>query len=246
MLVSLAIQVGLIVHIIKTGRNTMWIWIVLLIPLAGTIAYLLIELLPDLMGSRTGRRAQHGLKNFIDPNRDLNQAAARYEEADTVANRMLLGRECLQKGMFEQAKSMFESSLTGPHRDDPDLLLGLAEAEFGLGNPARSKSLLDTLIAQNPDYKNQEGHLLYARSLAALEQWQEAAHEFEVLKGYYSGPQAKYYYAQILQQQQRLDKAMELYREIINTAARNRHYRDLNKPLLASAQKALKQLEAQG
>ncbi|OIO72489.1 MAG: hypothetical protein CO186_03685 [Zetaproteobacteria bacterium CG_4_9_14_3_um_filter_49_83] len=45
---SVLLQVAFIVHIAKTGRSTYWIWIVLMLPLAGSIAYFIVELLPEL------------------------------------------------------------------------------------------------------------------------------------------------------------------------------------------------------
>ncbi len=52
LILSAILQVALVVHIIKTGRSTTWIWIVVMLPLAGSIAYLLLEVLPDLMAGR--------------------------------------------------------------------------------------------------------------------------------------------------------------------------------------------------
>lgn len=52
LLVSIAIQVALIVHVIRTGRNSLWIWAIALLPLAGPIAYLLVEVMPGLWHSR--------------------------------------------------------------------------------------------------------------------------------------------------------------------------------------------------
>jgi hypothetical protein len=37
-ILTLAVQAGLIVHVIKTGRNTLWIWAIALIPAAGSLA----------------------------------------------------------------------------------------------------------------------------------------------------------------------------------------------------------------
>ena len=48
LILSIAIQVLLIVHVIKTGRNTIWIWVLALLSLPGAIAYIAVELLPDL------------------------------------------------------------------------------------------------------------------------------------------------------------------------------------------------------
>ena len=47
-ILSIAIQAALIVHAIKTGRNTLWIWAIALLPPLGPIAYVAVELLPEL------------------------------------------------------------------------------------------------------------------------------------------------------------------------------------------------------
>ena len=74
-ILSIAVQVGLIVHVIKTGRNMLWIWALALLPLVGAIAYVAVELLPELMGGRTARRAKSGMQRMIDPDRALRRAS---------------------------------------------------------------------------------------------------------------------------------------------------------------------------
>ena len=57
-IVSLLIQAGFIIHVIKTGRNQLWIW-VLIIPglaFAGILAYIVVEILPQLFRSRAAQR----------------------------------------------------------------------------------------------------------------------------------------------------------------------------------------------
>ena len=39
LVLSILVQVLLIVHCIKTGRNTIWIWVLALLSYAGIIAY---------------------------------------------------------------------------------------------------------------------------------------------------------------------------------------------------------------
>ena len=75
-ILSLVLEVALIIHIVKTGRNTTWIWIVLMLPLAGSIAYLIIEVLPGLTGSKTGRKAAKKISTTVNPNRDLKKAVS--------------------------------------------------------------------------------------------------------------------------------------------------------------------------
>ena len=56
-IVSLLVQVGLIVHVVKTGRNFLWMAAIGFLPIAGSLAYIVVELLPELFGGRTARRA---------------------------------------------------------------------------------------------------------------------------------------------------------------------------------------------
>jgi len=91
---SIAIQAGLIVHVIKTGRNSLWIWAIALLPPAGPIAYVAVEILPELFGGRTARRAQAGVQRMIDPDRDLRRASAEVEISGNVDARRRTIRRC--------------------------------------------------------------------------------------------------------------------------------------------------------
>ena len=51
--ISIIVQDLLIVHCIKTGRNTLWIWVIALLSYAGIIAYVAVELVPELLRSRS-------------------------------------------------------------------------------------------------------------------------------------------------------------------------------------------------
>ena len=53
-ILSILIQLALVVHAIKTGRNSSWVFILLFFPLIGGLAYLIVELLPSMGQSRGG------------------------------------------------------------------------------------------------------------------------------------------------------------------------------------------------
>src|ERR1700749_1918412 len=72
-IISIIIQVLLIVHVIKTGRNTIWIWVLALLSVPGAIAYIAVELIPDLFRSRTAQRTARGFKKAMDPKADLRR-----------------------------------------------------------------------------------------------------------------------------------------------------------------------------
>ncbi len=237
---SLLVQVALVVHVVKTGRSTMWIWIVVMLPGAGSIAYVILEILPELMGSSTAGKASQSLEQIINPNKGIDTAAQNYSVTDTVENSLKLAEECMSKAMYEEAKGLYEKSLTGIHEDDPHIMFQLAKTEYFLGNCAESKHVLELLIEKNPEYKNQEAHLLFAKTVDALGEVAQALEEYQALAGYYLGAEAKYRYASLLRQQGQTEKANLLLAEIVNSSKlSSKHYRSLNKKWITSAKKEL-------
>ena len=197
-LISLAIQVALIVHVIRTGRNQLWIWVLALLPGAGTIAYLLVEFIPDLFRSRFARSTARSMQRAIDPNRDLRAASARAAITDTVAAKAALGAELCKRGDFPADIETYRSGLRGIYEFDPTLLLGLAQAQFAAGDAASARASLDALIEHNPEFKSPDGHLLYARALEGEGNLAKAESEYRTLAAYYPGAEAKVRYAQLL------------------------------------------------
>lgn len=234
------IQAGLVIHVLKTGRDTKWIWLLIMLPGVGALAYCLLELAPDLLSTRQGRGASKRVMKTLNPNKELNDASLEYERSATVSNSTRLAAECLSKDRFDEAAELYRSCLTGMNEFDPDILFGLAQSEYGLENHAGVKSILDTLIEKNPDYKNQDAHLLYAMNLQQLGDVAKALEEYEVLSSYYAGPEPTYRYAMLLKQQGEHAKAQELFQSILRQVELSpKHYRTMHKEWIVLAKKEL-------
>jgi len=233
---SILIQVAFVLHIVKTGRNTTWIWIVIMLPLAGSVVYLLVEVLPDLLGSRTGRRASSNLRKIINPNKDINNASYNYSVTDTVENSMKLADECMNKNMFHEAKELYGKCLKGVHEYDPDIMYGLAAAEFSLNNFSEVKSILDKIIEKNPDYKNANAHLLYAKCLHQMIETDLDLKENKAIDVYFTGPEATFRYAMLLKSKGEHSKVKELLEKIIHSAKiSGKHHNSLYKEWIKKA-----------
>jgi hypothetical protein len=238
---SVIVQIAFIIHILKTGRNTTWIWVVMMLPAAGAAAYFFMEILPELSQSRSGVKAQKGLGKLINPNKNFKDATNNFTVVDTVENSSKLAAEYLTKEMFAEAKELYEKCLTGIHEDDPDLMYGLAQSEYGLENYAQTKQVLDNLIRDNPTYKNVDAHLLYARCLVKLKETDAALKEFAALDEYYPGPEATYRYAMLLQTLDKNDQAEALLEKILQDAKlSDKHYRARYKAWINKAKQELK------
>jgi hypothetical protein len=239
-LLTIALQVAFVVHIIRTGRSTTWIWVVVMLPMAGAIAYFVMEVLPDLLGTRTARTASRVLQNSLNPQKELQSARHNYEISQNLANATRLAEELLAHGLFDEAKTLCQYWLSGSYANDPQLLCGLARAEFGLENFAATCACLDQLILHNPDYKNANAHLLYARAQQAVGNTAKALQEFNALVSYFPGPEAKYYCALLHKEQGNSQQAKVILLEILHVGQRSgRHYRDFHGEWLRKAKAAL-------
>ena len=238
LILSLIIQVGLVVHIIKTGRNTAWVFIVLLFPVVGAIAYAIVELLPEFTNSRTGHRARRGIAKAVDPDRDLREARVRFEAADTAQNAIALAERYLDRSMYAEAKPLYERFLTGVYSGDPALLQGLARAQFGLEEFDGTVTTLDRLRETNPDHRSAEAHLLYARALEGAGRRDAALHEYEALAGYYPGPEAACRLALLLKAGGDTGRARDLFEGVVRTSrSAGAHYNGLHREWVEMARR---------
>ncbi len=239
-ILTLALQAGLIVHVIKTGRNNLWIWAIALLPAAGSLAYVAVEILPEIFGGRTARRTRAGMQRIIDPNRDLRQAAAAVEISGNVDARRRLAQELYERGQYAEAAAAIQGGLRGIFEHDPTLLLGLAQAQFALGDFVGARATLERLIQHNPDFKSADGHLLYARTLEAEDALDEAEHEYAAAAPGYPGAEARLRYALLLKRRGKLDEARRLLKDLLDGARlAPSHYRKAQAEWLERARREL-------
>ena len=239
-ILSLLLQVGLIVHVIKTGRNQIWIWVLALLPGAGPIAYVAVELIPDLFRSRTAQRTARGFRKAIDPTRELRRYENEARVGANVASRQRYAEELVRHGRHDEAIAQYRQALTGLYEHDPNLMLGLAQAQFAKGDAQAARATLDDLIRLNPDFRSPAGHLLYARALESEGNVTKALEEYRVAAPAYPGAEAAVRYAQLLDAQGRRAEAQKIARELLEQARiAPGHYRRAQREWLEAAQRLL-------
>lgn len=215
---SAIIQIVLIVHALKTGREHYWIFIILIFPFLGSGAYFFVEMLPEIRQSRISRQTSKKILTAIDPQRNLKERAHQLAMSNNTQNKIELARECNQHGIYDEAIKLYQDSLTGIYDNDPNIMLELAQSLFHNKDFQDCKTTLEQIIEHNPDFKSQDGHLLYARTLEALSDNDAALHEYQALSEYYSGYEARCRYALLLQKHGRVEQAKILFNEILQHA----------------------------
>jgi len=243
-LLVIACQVTCGLHVVRSGQERYWIYLIIALPGLGCLIYFLGIMLPDMLGSHRGRRTINRLHDSIDPERHLRALRDELEIRDTRDTRINLADELLRMGQGEEAAKHYQLALRGIHSDAPDILLGLAKARFAHDDFAGCRESLEQLINKNPDFRSADGHLLYARTLEALGETLKAEEEYQALSSYYAGPEAAYRYALLLRSLGRQREAREMQQQIQTYARRAaRHYRTLHKEWLELSQQELRSLQ---
>jgi hypothetical protein len=202
------------VHVVRTGRQYYWIYIIIGVPVIGIAAYFFAEIMPELMQTRTARQAASGVARAINPGKGMREALRRIEITPTAENKARLAEEYLLAGQRAEATALYRDALVGVHATDPGMMLGLARALFAQGDTAQTQTVLEKLREANPEYNAPDGHLLYARSLEDQGKIDAALEEYQALAVYYPGQEARCRYALLLLRNGRADEARRMFGEI--------------------------------
>jgi hypothetical protein len=235
---SLALQIYFGIHAIKTGRPFVWVLVIILFSVLGVAGYILVELAPEWWVSRGGRKVKNAIGNTVDPEKALKAAKITCDKIDSVQNRLILAEEFMKLERFQEAHEIYGRCLAGVHAGDPQIMLGMAKAEFGLNNFQAVIELLDKLKADNPRFKSPEGHLLYARALEGSGRIVEAIQEYDSLNQYYSTPEPACRLAQIHKTRGNHALAMELFQSVVKrSASAGSHFNEINKDWIKLARR---------
>lgn len=231
------------VHAVRTGQNMYWLLLLFIFPLFGSVVYFFAVYLPSLRQSRGGRAATRAITQWVDPNRAVREARSDFDRAPTVQHRMRLGAALLEAGEAREALEHYQNAAQGPFANDPAVLMGLARAQFALGDCASADATLNSLFAAHREARQQpDPALLYARTQAALGAPGTRA-AFEQALSCASDAAPRCLFADWLAaqpDQADRERARSLYADITHDAKHwPRHAREHNREWLERAQAAL-------
>lgn len=238
------IQLLLIVHVLKTGRERMWIFILLFLPLVGGAAYLVLELLPGFMGGVRGQKAARGVMQLVDPGGDVRACEKAWAQSANADNGRRYAQALVNANKPVEALDILAKAREGFFKNDPTLLLLEAQARFMREEWDQSLDALTALKTENPDFQSAEGHLLEARALEAAGRTDEAISAYHAVSRYFPGAEARYRLAMALYS---AGKGSEAAREIENLLKdadlAPAHFRKSQRTWLKAAKDALKSMK---
>ncbi|RZA27530.1 MAG: tetratricopeptide repeat protein [Proteobacteria bacterium] len=223
-ILSAILQIACCVHVIRNGRPLYWIFILLAFSFIAVAIYFFAEVMPGLQNDPAARKVVRKVKDRIDPEREKRSASQQFGLSDTQATRRRLSSASLRRGDFQQAVELYRGALKGLYETDPEMMMGLAKAQFGLGQAAEARATLDALIAANPNYRSKDAHLLYARTVEASSDITAALHEYESVVQGYPGEEARVRYGMLLVRNGEQARARDVFNEILTRSAASPKY----------------------
>lgn len=171
---SLILSIALAVHVVRTGRELFWLWIILIFQPIGGLVYFIAILLPDLTRGPTAQRLERSARAALDPSREYREAKQACEDTPTVRNQSRLARAAVALGRHDEAERLYAEAAQGIHADDPALLLGRANALLELNRPAEALAALERLNRDDADSQTPTAVLARGRAYEAVGRIAEA------------------------------------------------------------------------
>jgi hypothetical protein len=239
---SLILSIALAVHVVRTGRELFWLWIILIFQPLGGLVYFLAIVLPELFRGPAAQRLERSARAALDPMREYREAKQACEETPTVRNQSRLAQAASALGRHEEAERLYAEAAHGIHTDDPALLQGRANALLELGRGAEALAVLEALKAE-PEGHTPAATLVLGRAYAAVGRNEEAEAFLSDASARMPGFEGMGRYAAFLAQTGRKDRAREMVADMDKRLTRlaaqfrkeGRHWRDLAAKAIAEA-----------
>jgi hypothetical protein len=213
-LLSLAMSILLCWHAVRTGRDSMWLWIILIAQPIGGLVYIALNIVPDMFRGRTAQRVSRAARETLDPHREYREARRACEETPTVRNRSRLAAAAAAMGHHAEAEALWRQAAHGVHADDPVLLLGLANALLELDRPAEALQVLEKLGDDEAHGRTPAAALALGRAYEDLGRIPEAERAYQWAAERMPGFEALGRYAAFLARQGRRDEARDMVRDM--------------------------------
>lgn len=234
---DLIAKVACIIHVLRSQRNFMWIWLILFFPIGGPLIYFIVEVWPDVSSRR-------GAKNFklrpLNPEREIQRLTEELEFSNTVNKRADLARAYAAARRYPEAIETVGACLRGAFKDDPLLILALAEIHFQAGQYTEALAALAELERLKYRDGRESRLLLAARCHEKLGQKEAARSCYERALQVAIGEEARCRFALFLASEGDHGGARQLCEEIARNA---RHgggaYRRANREWIRDARELL-------
>ncbi len=231
------LQAVAIIHFIRRRPDMYWLWIIIFLGPLGALAYIFMEVIPDLGLLRQSFAAFPRRKriSYLEGMVLQNPSVGNYEE---------LADLYLEEGKFARARECYDKSISS-RVDYPDPIYRRGIAEINLGDFAAAVPDLEYVTSRDRKYDSYRAMALLAHAYANTGQPEKAEALFEQVTEISTMSETYYNYANFLAAQKRNAEAREWAQRILSKKpAMPRYLQRRERPWFRKASALLKKLPA--
>jgi hypothetical protein len=163
------LQLLCVIHIIKTHQNTYWIWIVVFVPYIGGIAYLIIELIPNILNADKLDNVKDSFTDLIKPDQKFELIKQKAMYSSTFKNMLDYADALVSRNEPTEALGIYNELNVGAFLNDPELMYRIANALYINEEYEKSLACIESLINANQFLQKKEReNILYLRIIEKL------------------------------------------------------------------------------
>jgi hypothetical protein len=228
------LQALAIVHFVRRRPDTYWLWIILVFGGLGALAYILVEVLPDV-------RLLRGAFQVFPRRKRIKALETAIIDNPSIGNYEELGDLYLDDKQYARARECFDKVIAKSDGIDPfyrRALAALATNDF-----QAAAADLSQVVARDPKYDYQRAAGLHAHALAKVGEREKAAALFADVTNTSTLSETQYHYALLLADAGRTAEAREWAERILRKKPTMPEYiRRRERPWFRSARALLKRL----
>ncbi len=232
----LALQIYCLYHLFKTKNQYYWFFIILFIPVIGSLIYIFTQ----IINSKDVSAIKEEMTNIINPTKKVLDLEKKLQFSDTFQNRVDLADAYLEIGDYLNAIEHYEKALDSNFRNDSYTINQLIKGYFH--SDAFDKVIeYSVKIKSNSEFKKSQ--FFYGIALEKKERFEEAESELYKIDLNYSNYEERLYLAEFLIRRNQNENAKDVLSRMITeshnmTNTNKRKYRNV----IAKAQSVLNEI----
>ncbi|MFY0629963.1 MAG: hypothetical protein JXR05_06240 [Flavobacteriaceae bacterium] len=220
----LGLQIFCIYHLFKNKNQFYWLFIILLIPVIGSIIYIVTQ----AINTNDVTIIKDEVVNLINPTKKILDLEKKLEFSDTFQNRVDLADAYLDIGDYPNAIKNYETALDSNFQNDVYTINQLIKAYYNVDDFDKVIEYSEK-IKSNSEFKKSQ--FFYGTALENKGLFDAAEIEFQKTNSSYSNYEERLFFAGFLVRRNKSEKAKEVLHQMISesknmTAPNKRKYRN--------------------
>lgn len=234
----IALQIFCFYHIYKNRNPYYWVFLILFVPLIGSIIYLFRY----VFNSADTKKVQKDITNTINPTKKTKDLERKLQFSDTYANRIELADAYYNNKNFVSAISNYKKSLEDTVQDDLYAQQMLILSYYQLHNYENVVKHSENIL-NKPEFKGSKQQFCYGMALKELGKMEEAEHQLKQIDKPYSNYTQRLELAKFYLETNKINEGKSLLEEIsVESKNMTKPNRRIYSTTIAEVERLLKSL----